>query len=115
MSEGLESFYQALGGAKLVTLIEVVGARVLVHGSTLQQVIASGENGVRHGHDGSFHSARCRQTTKLCRKISILRFRRRPGSLAQSVTSPAVPLTALSTRTFSGALVIARTNSDPTG
>ncbi len=81
-------FYQALGGARLVALIEVVWTEVLVQGPTLQQVIASREDGVRHGNDGSLHSTCCRQATKLRGKIAVLGFRRRPGSFAVPYHSP---------------------------
>jgi hypothetical protein len=112
VSVGFEYFDQPLDGAKLVALIEVVRTQVCVYGSALQQVIASSENGVRHGDDGSHHSACCCKTTKLCSEISILGFRRRPSGLAESMTSPAVTLTALPALAFPGALMIAWKNFD---
>ena len=116
MSEGLKPFQEALGGAKLVALIEVVWDQVLVHGPTLQQVIASGENGVCHGNDSALHSARRCQLTKLCRKISILRFRY-PAQAAshRACRAQRFPLRVFPAVAFPGALVIARRNFPPRG
>ena len=81
-------FTKRLVMRSFVALIEVVWTEVLANGSTLQEVIASGDNGVRHGNHGSLHSACRGQTTELRGKVSTLRFRRRPSSFAQRMTSP---------------------------
>src|SRR5215472_3555915 len=115
MTQSFKSLHQAFRGAEDVALIEVVCTEILVAGSALEHVIADSQNGVGDSNNGSLVSARGGKPTELGCQVAFLGLGCNPSGLAECPPCPAVSFARFSAFPLSGALVVSRTDSDPTG
>ena len=94
--------------------IEVAAAQITVIAPFLLKVIRNGQNAVSNGDNGTLAATLGGKAAELCRKVSVLGARGRPGALAGHATQPGTALACLAAQALTGTLAIPGTKPGPT-
>jgi hypothetical protein len=104
---------QAVGLLAFGSVLKVIGAEVLIQGSILEHVIDCGEDGSSDGHDRLLRAAPRLEPQELGLQITAFLAHSRPGALHECGLEPRGTLSQTIGSTFTGALVVARTETGP--